>query len=1088
MWKRSLYVLFALVSVSAAAPITGVVRAGSQFIPGVSVVATLGTEKLSTSTDEAGRYSLSTNTAGNWEIEVSLFGFATQHKSVTVTDQPARADWSLELQSATPPMFTRRDDRPAGANPAARPRGNAQPQRANSVGQNSRFQNVNLTQTADATTDASVAGNPAPGESNVAGDANQAFLVSGTISRDAATPQQDFGPGRGGFGFDQQNQVFGQEGGQAGIGGPGGGGGRGGRGQGAGGGRGGRQGGPGSPNFGNRAGRRGAQGIHGQVFYAIGNSAFNAKPYSLTGQNLGEPSYGSHRFGLNVGGPLVFPKYVKSPNTFFFLNYAATRQRSPYSAVATVPSALERAGDFSQSVSQLSGVAMPVIIFDPLTGAPFSGNRISGSRLNSASLGLLNYIPLPNQPGSINNYRIESANPSNSDNLNLRANQTLTKKDRVDASFAYQRRDAFAEQVFGFRDTTSGSGVNASVGWSRTLPKQIVNNLRLTYSHNTTNTLPFFAYGTNVAALLGISGTSPDPINYGPPNLSFTNFGALSDGTAARIRNQSFAVSEGVSFVRGSHSLSVGAEFRRRQLNNRTDSDGRGSFSFSGLQTSAFNASGQPISGTGYDFADYLLGAAQSGSVRFGDTSTYFRQSQESAFITDNWRLSPDLTFTLGLRFEHFQPLAEKYNHIANLDIAPDFSSAIAVTPGQTGPYHGQFPDGLIKNRWGYLSPRLALAWRPKGKRNTIVRLGYSIFYNGSIFDQFASRLAAQPPFAETASLVGSVTQPLLIQNGFLGAAVGNLTNSYAVDPNYKVGYAQTWSASIQQTIQQHYVVEFSYLGTKGTDLDTQRIPRRASQGSYRTTGRTAIYTYDSSEGNSIYHALQVRVTRRFVKGLSANLNYKFAKSIDDASTLGGGAIVVAQNDLNLSAERGLSSFDQRHVLGAEFVGESPFSESGLFKSSARSQKYFGGWTLSGRTNFASGTPLTARVLGNLSNAGGTGAVGSLRADATGLPLYTGQGFFNPLAFTIPAPGQYGNAGRNTITTPSVFTMNLSLSRAFQIGRETRRRLEFRVDTSNLLNAVNITSFGTTVNAVNYGQPLAVSGMRSITATLRLRF
>ncbi len=1035
---RILFVFLLLRSLQAAAPVTGVIRSGGQPIPGVSVTATMGTEKVATSTDEAGRYALNGLAAGTWQIDVALFGFAKQQKPVVVADQPVQADWTLEIQTRPERGFGRRDDgapaefqtrnNPGGPGP----RGAAAPgQRgAPASAQQSRFQNLALTQTAELQAEPAVGGNPAPGEPN-AGDANQSFLVSGTISRDAATPQQDFGPGLG-FGFDQQNQGFGQEGGQAGLGGPGGfgagGGGRGGPGGGGGfgGGRGGpgggggfgarggqgrRPGGPGVPNFGNRAGRRGAQGIHGQAFYSIGNSALNAKPYSLTGQNVAEPSYGSNRFGLNVGGPLVFPKFVKSPNTFFFLNYTGTRQRSPYSAVTTVPTALERGGDFSQSLSQLSGVSMPVTVYDPTTNAPFAGNVIPQTRLNNVSLGLLSYVPLPNQPGLVNNYRIESANPSNSDNLNLRVNQTLTKKDRLDGSFGFQRRDGFAQQVFGFRDTSSGSGVNASIGWSHTLPRQVINNLRITYSRNRTNTLPFFAYGTDVAALLGIEGTSQDPINFGPPNLSFTNYGALSDGTAALIRNQTVSVTEGVSMVRGAHTFNIGGEFRRRQLNNRTDADARGSFSFSGLETSGFTANGQPLPGTGYDFADYLLGLAQSGSVRFGDTSTYFRQSQENAFVTDNWRFRPDLTFTLGLRYEHFQPLTEKYNHIANLDISPDFKNAVAVTPGQTGPYHGKFDDGLVQNRWGYLSPRLALAWRPKGKRNTIVRAGYSIFYNGSIFDQFASRLAAQPPFAETASLVGSVTQPLYIQNGFLNAVNGSLTNSYAVDPNYKVGYAQTWTVSVQQTIKQQYVVELSYLGTKGTDLDTQRIPNRSAQGSYRSSANTAIYTYDSSEGNSIYHALQVRATRRFVKGLSANLNYKFSKSIDDASTLGGGAIVVAQNDLNLSAERGLSSFDQRHVFSAEFVAESPFSENGMAKSGPRVQKYFGGWTLSGRTNAASGTPLTARALGNLSNAGGTGAVGSLRANATGLPLYTGDGFFNPLAFTVPAPGAIRERG-----------------------------------------------------------------------------
>ena len=381
-------------------------------IPGVAVTATQGSEKVATSTDETGRYTLGALKDGTWQIEVSLFGFAPQQKAVPVEGQAVQADWTLEMQVRPP----RAGNRAAG------------------------FQNLALTQTAEA-----AAQTPAPAEPEASADANQSFLVSGTISREAANPQQgDFGQG---FGIDPDNQGFGRRGDGGGMG-PGGfaggmgNGGMGGGGRGGFGGRGG--GGPRGPdgggrfaNFGNRANRRGAQGIHGQAFYAIGNSALNARPYSITGQNFAEPSYGSHRFGLNLGGPLVLPKYIHSPNTFFFLNYTGTRQRSPYSAVATVPTALERTGDFSQSLAQLSGVAQPVSIYDPATGLPFPGNVLPADRLNPAAVGLLRFIPLPNQPGLVNNYQVQSANPNNSQNLNLRVNRT-------DLPFAAAAADAAA--------------------------------------------------------------------------------------------------------------------------------------------------------------------------------------------------------------------------------------------------------------------------------------------------------------------------------------------------------------------------------------------------------------------------------------------------------------------------------------------------------------------------------------------------------------------------------------------------------------------------------------------------------------------
>jgi len=126
-------------------------------------------------------------------------------------------------------------------------------------------------------------------------------------------------------------------------------------------------------------------------------------------------------------------------------------------------------------------------------------------------------------------------------------------------------------------------------------------------------------------------------------------------------------------------------------------------------------------------------------------------------------------------------------------------------------------------------------------------------------------------------------------------------------------------------------------------------------------------------------------------------------------------------------------------------------------------------------------------VLGNLSDAGGSGAVGSGRADATGLPLYAGPGFFNLLAFGIPAAGHYGNSARNIIIGPSSFSMNASFGRTIRFG-ETRRSVDLRLEANNLLNSVNVNHIGTTINASNYGLPLDVGSMRTLSINVRLRF
>jgi hypothetical protein len=766
-----------------------------------------------------------------------------------------------------------------------------------------------------------------------------------------------------------------------------------------------------------------------------------------------------------------------------------TRSRNPFNATSTLPSALERTGDFSQSI-----IRGPVVVYDSTTSQPFPDNRIPASRINPAASGLLSLFPLPNQPGLVQNYQFLTSVPQNTDNLGLRLMQTLSRQNRLTGGFNFQSRSAETAQLFGFRDASSGRGMNVDLGWMHNFRPRFINNLHWNFSRNTNEALPFFAYGPNLAAQLGITGTSTSPINYGPPNLSFTNFGGLTDASAALGRNQSSALSESLTYVRGRHTWMAGGEYRRNQINNRSDQNGRGTFTFSGIRTSAFDANGQPLAGTGFDFADFLLGLPQSSSIRFGSADTYFRGSIYSAFAQDDWRLRPNLTLNVGLRYEFPTPLKEKYNRIANLDIASGFTAVAPVTPETTGPYTGAFPGALINPDRNNFAPRIGLAWRPSSKHSLLVRAGYGWYYNGSVYNQIASRLAQQPPFAKTASINTSLANPLTLQNGFATGPSTEITNSYAVDRYYRVGYAQTWNLALQRDLPLSMVVELGYLGTKGTRLDIQRLPNRSAPGSpltaeqRRQIGNATGFTFESSEGDSIYHAAQVRLSRRFRRGISANALYTFSKSIDNASTFGGGGAVVAQDDKNLRAERGLSSFDRRQTLSVFYVLSSPASgSSSRLVAHGLVGHLVKDWTMSGGITAQSGSPFTATVLGNLSDSGGTGSVGSGRADATGLPVSLSGSFFNPAAFMLPPPGRFGNAARNTIPGPGSFSLNLALGRSIHLD-ENRHSLELRMETTNTLNTVNISRIGTTVNASNYDLALAAGSMRTVQASLRFRF
>ena len=719
---------------------------------------------------------------------------------------------------------------------------------------------------------------------------------------------------------------------------------------------------------------------------------------------------------------------------------------------------------------------------------------IPASRIDSASKGLLSLMPLPNQPGKVQNYQIINSVPQNSNSLGVRLSRSFSRTDRLSGSFNMQNRNGSSTQLYGFEDASSGRGMSADMSWTHTIKAGVINTARISFSRNRSDLLPYFAYGRNWAQELGIPGTSSTPSNYGPPNISFTNFGALSDGSTSQSRSQNISVNEGLLRVWKKHNFGVGFEYRRSQQNSLSQQNARGTLAFSGIATSAYDEKGFPLAGTGFDFADFLLGRPQSSSIRFGNADTYYRGSTYIVHGQDDWRVRSGLSLNLGVRYEVLRPLHEKYGRMANLDIAPGMTGVAVVTPLTLGPYTGIFPEGLIEADTNNIAPRFGFAWRPFPKQHLQVRGGYGIYYNGSISNQAANRLAQQPPFAKSGSLSTSVENPLSMSNAFISVPNDKISNTYAVDRFYRTGYAQTWNLAVQKDLPHSIVMEVGYLGTKGTRLDIQSMPNRALPGSpltaeeRRRIGNAVGFTFDSSNGSSIFHSGQLRVSRRFRSGMSANAFYTYGKSIDNASTIGGGGGTVAQDDHNLRAERALSSFDRRHNLNLSYMVSSSAGRRGAGGvTNGLRAALMKDWTLTGSVNIRSGSPFTAQVLGNRSDQGGTGSVGSGRADATGLNVSDSIGFFNPLAFTIPPSGRYGNAGRNTIHGPGFFSMNMSLGRTLHF-KETRRSVDIRMEASNLLNSVNISRIGATVNASNYGWALDASSMRSLSANLRFRF
>ncbi len=915
-----------------------------------------------------------------------------------------------------------------------------------------------------------------------------------------------------GFGADAGGAGFGLGGGRGGVGGPGGpggggrgggagggrgggggGGGGGGRGGGAGGGRGGPGGGRGGPGgrgpfngqfaaIGNRTGRGRQSPYNGNVSINATNSALNAAPFSLNGQQQTKPVSRNENISATVGGPVRVKGLISNDRWSFSLTGSVREARTGRTQVSTVPNALQRKGDFSGTTVNVvvGGVrqSVPVQIFDPTNGAIFPDARIPTERINSASRELMKFIPDPTYADVVQqNYAISTSQPSHSYSVGVRLSGPLTTKDRINFNQQLSWNNSKSTTLFNFEDTDTGNGLSSSLGWTHTFRPRLNNSANLSFSRNESRGTPYFAYLDDVATRLGIVGPDTTPIDWGPPNLSFTNFGSLSDGTASVNRSQTMNFTDTVMFVHRNHNFNFGFGYRRMQNNTLSFANSRGSFSFGGLLTSGVDANGKAIPNTGYDLADFLLGYPQTSNLRIGNSNNYFRGWALNAYVQDDWRINRGLSLNLGLRYEYFAPYTELFGHLASLDVNSSFTDVALVTAGGTGKFSGKLPDSLINGDPNNFSPRIGFAWRPSQRNSRLIRGGYSIFFSGANYSGLASSMAAQPPFAKTALLNTTLANPLTLQNGFTTSPT-DLTNTFAVNPFYHSGYTQTWTVALQQNLPSNLLMELEYVGLKGTGLELRLQPNQpiAPGSSILRIPGAGSFTYNSPIAHSIQHAGQVRLTRRFSRGMSAMALYTLSKSIDNSSN-------SVQNPYNLRLERARSNNDQRHRLQVTYTLSSPVGIRGFWRNGGWKTKALSGWTIQGNMNLASGNPLTPTVSGTLGTVRTT-----LRADVTGVPVVGGNyPYFNLLAFAAPAAGFYGTAGRNIIPGLATFSLNGQINRSFRLG-ESRRMISLSLRANNALNHVQITSFNTVVNSALYGQPTAATQTRSVSLNMRFNF
>jgi len=833
-----------------------------------------------------------------------------------------------------------------------------------------------------------------------------------------------------------------------------------------------------APAFGNF--RKGPRGLYnGGIGFTLDNSVLDARSFSLTGQDTPKPAYNRLTGLLSFGGPFKIPHLVRNgPN--FVLNYQWTRNRNATTQSSLVPTAAERAGDFGQSRP----------IFDPVTGLPFPGNTIAPSRFSKQATALLSFYPLPNFDGGARyNFQIPLIGIVHQDNLQSRFNQTINSNNQISGAFAYQSTRADGTNLFGFLDNTNTFGLGTGVNWRHTFTSRLYGNLGYQYSRLAVRSTPYFENRENVSAAAGISGNNQDALNWGPPNLTFSSgIAGLADAQQSFNRNQTNALSYAMLWNHASHSFSFGGDIRRQQFNYLSQQDPRGSFTFNGASTQAV-VNGVPVPGTGSDFAGFLLGVPDTSSIAFGNADKYFRAWFNDAFFNDDWRVSPGLTINAGVRWEYGSPITELYGRLVNLDIAPGFAAVAPVVAAHpTGALTGtRYPDSLVRPDKHAFQPRIGLSWRPFAASSMVVRAGYGVYYNTSVYQSIATQMAQQSPLSKSLSVQNTPSNPLTLANGF-NAASSSAPNTFAIDPDFRVGYTQNWQLSVQRDLPGALVMTATYLGIKGTRGMQEFLPNTFPIGAVNPCPACpAGYAYLASNGNSTRESGQIQLRRRLHNGVTATVQYAFSKAIDDSALGGRGQIasVIAQNWLDLAGERGLSSFDQRHLLTVQAQYSTGMGFGGGTLLSGWKGTALKEWTFTTQITAGSGFPLTpiyaAAVVG-------TGVTGSIRPDYTGATVYAAPPglFLNPAAYTAPAPGQWGNAGRNSITGPGQFALSASMGRTFRLSD--RLNLDMRVDALNALNHVTYQSWITGVTSSQFGLPTAANAMRSMQATVRVRF
>lgn len=819
----------------------------------------------------------------------------------------------------------------------------------------------------------------------------------------------------------------------------------------------------------------GSNDFHGSLFEFHRNAAWDARNFFAPASES-KPKYIRNQFGGSIGGPIVRDR------TFFFADYEGTRSREGITRISNVPTAAERQGDFSQS---LFGVPT-----NPFTGQPFDDGVIPSFFINPVGRAIAALYPLPNRNEPFQNFVSSPTQRDDNDSFDVRVDHRLT--DTADLTFRYSFGDRNLFEPFtgpsfslvpGFGDTVKRRSQNAMSALTLVLTPNLVNETRAAFSR-------VAASVTQEASVLnsevGLPAISPRERDLGLSFITVTGFSPLGDegnNPQDSVTNV-YQLLNNSSYIHGDHLIKFGLDFRFSQQNAFRDVESRGRLQFSPFGQITGNALG-----------DLLLGFPFLTSVARVDNPQQIRTESYNFFINDSFRVTPRLTLVGGLRYEYNSPPVDKEDRANVYDVAT--RSLVAV--GTNGvPRSGYEPD---RNNF---APRVGFAWTIGDDQATVLRGGYGIYYDQSPLAP-AEALYFNSPFFDNNIFFSLPGLPLTLNDPFPTFFPFPLPDSaLAIQRDLRTGYMQHWNFNIERQFGERSVLEVAYVGSKGTRLLTARDINQP-QPSVLPPGLPFVPRPDprfddinllESRANSNYNALQARFQQRLARGFTTLASYTWSKSIDDASNFfsSAGDPNFPQNSFDVAAERGRSNFDVRHRLSVSYSYALPFGKGRQYLANdGWVSTVLSGWETYGIITVQSGRPFTVALLSEIDNSGtgrsilGFGA--NDRPNVVGNPELsnsTTSQWFNTSAFAFPAPGTFGNAGRNILDGPGFQNVNVSLMKNTALTE--RVNLQFRAEAFNLFNHPNFNLPDNFLGSPTFGRITSARDPRHIQFGLKLLF